>query len=194
MLADTEFAIGLEPAAHNRYYGAKHIICISFIASTPGHAFWDTILNEVRISVSRPDVLSQTGPLLMNRAYETFAAKETVRLLPEELVYPFTDHVGRSGEAYDIEVWERATRGAYVAHFWDATWIRGLVPGMGLPLDVKAWTNTVGLWADRSAPRISCLMASAGRLEARGGRSMISCARPTPTVNWSSAPQRLTVT
>ena len=167
LLDGADFAIGVEPDAHNRYYGTEQVICVSFIASAPGHRFWRTVLDEVRSSVRRDGVLEQTGPLMMNRAYARFDAKAGIRLLPAALVYPFTDEEAHDGRAHDIAYWERATRGAFVAHYWDNSWFKPSDLGYGLPLTIPAQVNAV---AGRSPvpdePSISCLMSSTGRLAA----------------------------
>jgi len=165
LVDDAGFLIAVEPAAHNRYYGTEQVICISFIASAPGHPFWRTVLDEVRGSTDRDGVLEQTGPLMMNRAYARFEAKASIRLLPAALVYPFTDQEARDGRAHDIAFWEQATREAFVAHYWDNSWFKPSGLGYGLPLSIPAQVNAIaGRASIADEPLISCLMPSARSL------------------------------
>ena len=172
MLGDATFAIGLEPAVHAQDQLAttrslKLVVCASFIASQAAHPFWDAVLAGVRTAVDEPMVLDQTGPYLLTRAYEAFAAKDSIRLLPEEQVYPFTAHDCWEGRVHDIEFWERATRGAYVAHYWDGTWFRTAPTPRGLTWNIPTLFNAVEASAAAESgpmPRISCLMVASGRL------------------------------
>jgi hypothetical protein len=113
LLGDATFAIGLEPAVHAQDQLAttrslKLVVCASFIASQAAHPFWDA----VRTAADEPMVLDQTGPCLHTRADEAFAAKDTIRLPPEEQVFPFTAHDRWDSRVHDIAFWERATREA----------------------------------------------------------------------------------
>jgi glycosyltransferase involved in cell wall biosynthesis len=170
LLAGATLAIGVEPAEHVAQLpldepGFEQFLCASFIASTPYHPYWDAVLAEARASVGETAVLFQTGPFVLTRAYRDFPDKASVRLLPEALVYPLSKYDCWEGLHNDIEFWERKTRGAYVAHFWDGTWFRSApLPG-GLPFDIPTTTNAVApVGRLEPAPRISCLTPSRGRL------------------------------
>lgn len=173
LLEGAGFVIGLEPKAHNTGNraaagrGMERIICASFIAAEPGHPFWDRVIALAQDSAGLEDVLDQTGPFLLTRAYESLSDPDAIRVLPAERLYPFSKTDCWSGRAYDIEYWEQATREAYVAHYWDGGWFRTAPAPQGLPLDAPATINAVEPPAGTVEPwpRITALMLSVGRLE-----------------------------
>lgn len=186
LLEGQSFVVGLEPEEHGRLAkaverGLPRILCPSFLASVPGHPFWDHLLDRLVEARHCPDVLDATGPFLLTRAhdgyekagYEGKAAAVTV--LPPELLYPVTKEDCWNGRLFDPVFWERATRQAYAVHYWEGTWFRGdaargIGPGAALPRQVTAVVTDGRPEEARSPvtkaqglPLISCLMVTRGQ-------------------------------
>jgi hypothetical protein len=143
LLRDARFVIGLEPDEHLRELGDRaggltRILCPSFIASVAGHPLWRDIRIAAQAAAPEDDVLDQTGPFMLTRAFEASPAGADVRLAPSAQIYPFTRAMCWSGDVFDLELWERATRHAFVAHYWDGGWFRKPTPLNGLPSEFKA--------------------------------------------------------
>jgi hypothetical protein len=172
LLAGCEFAIGFEPHAHEaeplvRDSGLGRILCPSFIASVPGHPFWRKVRDDVVQSVDTAGVLDQTGPFLLTRAYIAFGEPERVTVLPAPVLYPFTKYQCWDGDIFDLEVWERDSRQAFVVHYWDGGWFRAPTPLDGLPLGLSARLSAANAAlasypADTAEIRISCITAADG--------------------------------
>lgn len=177
LLIAANFAIGLEPESHvvlgkavDR--GLSRILCPSFIASIPDHSFWDHVLNHAAAVGGEADILDATGPFLLTRAYQDFPDRSQISLLSPDLVYPVDKQECATGRTFDIEFWERATRGAYVVHYWAGSWWRRTGISGDLPRDF-----TVRLINDRLAgvsppasrpsesPKISCIMLTGDSTE-----------------------------
>ena len=191
LLEGRSFVVGLEPEEHGRLAkaverGLPRILCPSFLATVPGHPFWDHLLERLVEARSSADVLDATGPFLLTRAHASYeggrhedgAAEVTV--LPPHLLYPVTKEDCWSGRLFDLAFWEQATRRAYAVHYWEGTWFRGVAGrgtgfGAALPRQVAAvvtdgrpesarspLANAEGAKAE-GLPLISCLMVTRGR-------------------------------
>ena len=184
LLEDRSFVVGLEPEEHGRLAkaaerGLPRILCPSFLASVPGHPFWDHLLARLVEARQCADVLDATGPFLLTRAHADYAGEGSaaVTVLPPELLYPVTKDDCWSGRLFDPVFWERATRQAYAVHHWEGTWFRGATErGAGLPRQVAAVVTDGRPEGERPAvakaegqPLISCLMVTRGRGGERGG-------------------------
>ena len=172
LLAGAEFAVGLEPAAHGEDQivaesGLAHVVCASFIASAPGHPYWEAVLARIGAAAGAAQVIERTGPFLLTRAYADFADERSIRLARAEQVYPFSKFDCWLGRVHDIELWEKATRKAFVAHYWEGGWFRVNYLPLGLPWEIQASVNRLAREAPADTgghPFISCLMASSGVL------------------------------
>jgi glycosyltransferase involved in cell wall biosynthesis len=172
LLAGVDFAIGLEPDEHHgdglvARSGLERILCPSFIASAPSHPFWGRVREQAVEAFGKGDVLDQTGPFMLTRAYEGYGAPSQIALLPARLVYPFTKFQCWNDRVYDLEVWERTSREAFVAHYWEASWFRPTGPIDGLPRSISAKLSatpaTPAVYPDEVATtRITCLTAADG--------------------------------
>ncbi|CAO3441320.1 glycosyltransferase [Azospirillum endophyticum] len=182
LLEGRSFVVGLEPEAHGRLAkaaerGLPRILCPTFLASVPGHPFWDHLLSRLVEARQCPDVLDATGPFLLTRAHASYEGEgpDAVTVLPSELLYPVTKEECWNGRLFDPVFWERATRDAYAVHYWEGTWFRdaaerGVGPGAELPRQVVAVVTDgrPGAAASPAArtegqPLISCLMVTRGR-------------------------------
>jgi hypothetical protein len=112
-------------------------------------------------------VLNLTGPFMLTRAYEDYADPAQISVLPAPVLYPFNKFQCWDGSVYDLEVWERCSREAFVAHYWDGGWFRAPTPLDGLPLGLSARLSAANgdltpYPADAAATRISCLTTAEG--------------------------------
>lgn len=128
LLGDDPFVIGLEPAEHEqepkvRQRGLRDILCPSFIASVPGHPFWDHLLGHLWRARHSRDVLDATGPFLLTRAARDYAGPAIARR-PARLVYPVSKTDCWSGRLDDPDFRREALRDAYLLHYWDGSWFR----------------------------------------------------------------------
>ncbi|KAA0579339.1 glycosyltransferase [Azospirillum sp. Sh1] len=191
LLEGRSFVVGLEPEEHGRLAkaverGLPRILCPSFLASVPGHPFWDHLLDRLVEARSSADVLDATGPFLLTRAHAAYEGARhgdgaaAVTVLPPELLYPVTKEDCWSGRLFDPVFWERATRRAYGVHYWEGTWFRdaagrGAGPEATLPRQIAAVVTDGRPEGARSPlataegakaeglPLISCLMVTRGR-------------------------------
>jgi len=188
LLDARSFVVGLEPDGHGGLTkaverGLHRILCPSFLASVPGHPFWDHLLARLVDARDRTDVLDATGPFLLTRAhaeYEAMPGKDgtaAVTVVPPELLYPVTKDDCWSGRLFDIVFWEQATRDAYAVHYWEGTWFRSEAERTPrLPDRVRAIVSNgssaapaAGLAETDGPPLISCLMVTRGGDGGRAG-------------------------
>ncbi|MBF0335490.1 MAG: glycosyltransferase [Alphaproteobacteria bacterium] len=172
LIEGRRFVVGLEPDSHLAMgkcaeRGLTRLPCPSFIASEPRHPVWDHILTHIRRSGHLADPLDATGPFLLARALDGFAAPETITVAPAALLYPVDKDACWNGQVHDIEFWERATRQAYMLHYWDGTWWRDAPADDGLPHTVSIRLNNEAAprveHAPNAQPLISCLMVTRDR-------------------------------
>ena len=175
LLEGARFIIAEEPAGNLRdavvfEAGFRRLICPSFIACEPGHPAWDSILAAAVEARHAVGPLEATGPFLLTRTFDRCVAPGTVRVMPAAQIYPVDKHDCWSGRVHDLEFRERATRDAFVLHYWDGGWFRDHISSGGLPGEINATVNrpaAAGLGFDHSGPqpKISSLMVSGGALE-----------------------------
>jgi len=171
LIEDVELAIAVEPAAHLdnpevKARGLAKLVCPSFIASAEAHPFFALVARLMQVARRFPGPLDRTGPFLLTRAYNQYAARPALTLLPADTVYPLSSLECWSGKAFDIEFFERATRNSYAVHYWDGTWFRK--PGRGLPeMPSEVKIAIAGATGARRAATgsglVSCLMVTRDR-------------------------------
>lgn len=130
LLAGRELVMGLEPTVHLeipalRDHGLERIACNAFIASIPGHPFWEHLFRQLLRAPNARSTLDATGPFLVTRAVESWSEKDRITLLPAELIYPaskFDAWSGRLGNA----AWRGRLQGAYAVHHWAGSWLPAL--------------------------------------------------------------------
>ncbi|WP_042690433.1 glycosyltransferase [Azospirillum sp. B506] len=192
LLERRSFLVGLEPEEHDGLAkaverGLSRILCPSFLASVPGHPFWDHLLDRLVEARHCPDVLDATGPFLLTRALASYEASHAggnegaaaVTVLPPGQLYPVTKDDCWSGRLFDLVFWEQATRDAYAIHYWQGTWFRGdagRTPRLPDRVTAVVTNDTAALPAASTGaagrtgdpPLISCLMVTKG---GDGGRT-----------------------
>lgn len=66
--------------------------------------------------------------LLLTRAYDTWADKAGITLLPAKVLYPATSAQAKQGLLRDPEFRARALAQAYAVHHWAGTWLKDKHP------------------------------------------------------------------
>jgi len=172
LLAGLAFVVGVEPDVHRHdglveRSGLDKVLCPSFIACEPGHPFWPHVRDHARQAFGQGGILDQTGPFMLTRAYHAYGEKAALTILPAETLYPFDKFQCWDGRVHDLTVWERDSREAYVAHYWDGGWFRPAAPLDGPPLGLSARLSAAPIAPatypdDPAATLISCLTTADG--------------------------------
>lgn len=167
--------LAAEPAEHAAggaaaQRGLTSIPGNAFLASEPGHRFWDRVFAATTACAGLPDPLDATGPFLLARVLGDPSAATEVTVLPADLVYPLTREECHNGSAYDLETWAAKTEGAHVVHHWDGTWFNHPVSGSGLPAQPPMTVHnghlpSASLNLANGNLKVCCVMATVDRAE-----------------------------
>jgi len=183
-LLDGDLLFGTEPAEHAdlvkaREAGIARIVCNAWMASAPGHPFWDHLLESLAAAASAgaKDVLDLTGPFVLSRAVSSYPGAD-LKVLPAETLYPVQKQACYRGDIQDLAFFEAATRSAYALHHWAGTWFRPQSdhPDLALPLAKVSVRRASGMRGRGlpehevatavpdavDAPLVSCLMVTRG--------------------------------
>ena len=200
LLQDRLLVIGLEPRSHARQEsainrGIAEILCPTFMASAPGHPFWQDVRSALIDARGETDILDQTGPFLLSRVRQAYRGAWPVTVAPASELYPADKFMCEGGDLFDLEAWERTTRHAYAHHHWDGTWYRPVHSSrVGTPTALSVETSSPGPdgtvrsgpatsiamdprgpAAGMPTPLVSCLMVTHGRIPL--ARLAIDCFR-----------------
>ncbi|HLK23192.1 MAG TPA: glycosyltransferase [Caulobacteraceae bacterium] len=171
LLDGHELVVGFEPQANltpavAAASGLSRLICPTFIASAPGHPFWAHVRQRVAAAVDQSRVLDQTGTFLFTRAVESYAGPAPLDVLEPGVLYPFSKDECWDGQVFELEIFERLTRDAYTAHYWDgAWWERAATPLDGLPWTLRGQASDgppAAYPEDRRRLKVSCITACDG--------------------------------
>ena len=183
LLKDKQLVLGLEPKKHLELKMAKDreitkLVCNAFMASTPGHRFWDHLFKQLVAYHQYPVPLDATGPFLLTRAYFSYPHQNEVSIEPNKLLYPITNETPWSELPERRK--EQVRRTAYAVHHWRGMWI-GNEQIAGRPISILAIQSNMSKEIHRFAliisrylaiqsktgifPRISCLMITHERPE-----------------------------
>jgi hypothetical protein len=129
LLSGREVVLGLEPHAHAalplaRRQGLTRIVGSAFLASPPGHPFWDHVFMMLVASHRRPSPEDATGPFFLTRALELYRQPGRVFLTPPELLYPITSQEGRDGLLDDPAERARVSAQAFAIQRWSGADLR----------------------------------------------------------------------
>lgn len=129
ILSEEEVVLGFEPAAHLskevvRAQGIGIVVGNAFLASSPGHKFWDHVFLELVGSHHLIDPLISTGPFLLSRALKTFANSGSIKCIPAEVMYPGTSEEAERGQLIDASWRRKNADQAYAIHHWSGSWIK----------------------------------------------------------------------
>ena len=128
LVAGHAVVLGQEPASDLATTGVRgpgldRLLCNAVMASAPGHPFWEHVLRLLVESRHLTSVLEATGPLLLTRAYLTYPDRDGLTIVAPELFYPLDCYQTRDDAATPEQLRSQGA-GAYVIHYWDATWRR----------------------------------------------------------------------
>jgi mannosyltransferase OCH1-like enzyme len=129
LLKGKRLLFGLEPASHAARApvlrrGLSRIVCNAFIASEPGHPFWDFFLPRLAVAKDEDDVLDATGPFVLTRACDDYPRPEDVSIASADLLYPIDNEKDRT--VSDAEL-RRRLADAFAIHHWQGTWVRDAI-------------------------------------------------------------------
>lgn len=194
LLESAAVLLGEEPAAHMEYHRGgivardlQHLVCNAWMASPPGHPFWDHVI-ECMIAVrAEPGPLEATGPLMLTHAVDSYRGDAPVELLPAAMLYPVTSFDERSGHVFDLQFWHARTGAARAVHRWAGTWYRGSEGEPALPIQTgivqvtergRPVCDAALHWRelpppDAASPLVSCLMVTRNR--AARARMAVEC-------------------
>ena len=129
LLAGQQLVLGLEPAQHGQRNLARQrrldkILCNAFMASVPGHPFWDTVAKELQLHAGESSPLDATGPFMLTRAWQKMPHPDAVTVLESKLLYPVTAEQAEEGGTEQALRKGNLAAQAYTVHHWEGTWIR----------------------------------------------------------------------
>lgn len=95
LINDAECVFSLEPIEHCEQYNKEKIIGTAFMACAPGNNFFKVVCNSLLANYAWGHktfnyILSTTGAFALTDMYDKYERKEEVKLLPSDIVYPFT--------------------------------------------------------------------------------------------------------
>ncbi|MBL9081547.1 MAG: hypothetical protein JNK76_07060 [Planctomycetales bacterium] len=129
LLSGRECVLGVEPPEHCRQFKVPQLVCNALMASVPKHPFFETVMRELpnfvdHVECDQPE-LSSTGPLMLTRVYEDFAAKDTMDVLPSRHFYPLTLHQATeyrlTGRTH-VDLSESVAVHLYYGNWWKPGW------------------------------------------------------------------------
>jgi mannosyltransferase OCH1-like enzyme/UDP:flavonoid glycosyltransferase YjiC (YdhE family) len=192
LLADKEIVFGLEPEQHlrkhqERGYPLDRLVTNAFMASVPGHPFWEHVFRFLIGFHRAPNPLDATGPFLVTRAVESYDSPASIVIYPASMLSPLTSE--RPWHELSLEEHDQLVKSAYVLHHWVGTWWRPLTARQTeqaeLSLFVKNSLVSQGslrldlcvalLHQEIALPRISCVMVIANRTQ--WAKRAINCFR-----------------
>jgi hypothetical protein len=165
LLSENRVVLAEEPASHAAAALAAsralpRLLSNALMLSPPGHPFWATVHRLLVANAGARGPLDATGPFLLSGAWEGFAAKERLLILPAKSVSP----VDRDGHpvAGDAPV--------LAQHHWAGTWMQP-VPRLSR---LKRWRR------ERRARRALAAAPGMTPAEARAGvdARVLACAAP----------------
>ena len=187
ILRGRELILVREPDEHARIAevresGLGWLLSNALMASVPGHAFWQHVVERLKDARGNGTPLSATGPIFLTREWESFGGGGPAHVLDAELLCPMTQTESRMGRWRDPAFREAVARRAWAVHHWSNTWVPNTPapePSPFRPLDrlpVHLLINrrvvmTGELRSDvpgeaeapTQGPRISCLMITRER-------------------------------
>ena len=126
LLEGKQAVIGREPPGHVAECKATErghfdrILCNAFMASVPGHPFWEHVMRALPVCHDNPDPLGATGPFFLTRTFDACADRRDVSIESHELLYPVGKHV--FGARRFILPPRKPPESAYTVHRWAGSW------------------------------------------------------------------------
>lgn len=131
--------LGQEPQSHvirhsHHTGGLPRLLCNAFMASEPGHPFWDHVIEALYRTCHEPGPLDATGPFFLTRAHADYADQDSLSILPTPCLYPLDAEESDQGYGLDLGHWIHMTRNAWAVHHWAGTWWRNEDIDLVLPV------------------------------------------------------------
>lgn len=133
LMCDSTCCMGMEPTLNAKIHNKNLIIGNAFMASVPGHRYFEAVIKDMYENQNTVfsihdalQIIETTGPFLTTRAYErlTDEEKETVTLLPADLVAPLT--IGEVRMMFNGQTTpgiEAKVEKAYAIHYFLGSWV-----------------------------------------------------------------------
>ena len=128
ILQGRELILVREPGEHAqiaevRQSGLEWLLTNALMASVPGHAFWQHVVEELQHARGKGTPLSTTGPIFLTRAWEGFGSRGSTHVFESEVLCPITQTESRMGRWRDPAFREALARRAWAVHHWANTWV-----------------------------------------------------------------------
>lgn len=173
LLNDRDILLGFEPEEHFsknvvRAAGLESVIANAFMASRPGHPFWEHVFLELIRSHKTPDPLSSTGPFMLTRAVQSYEQAPSLTLISSKVLYPCTSEEAQRGLSLDPSWRSEHTSESYAIHHWSGSWIKPDLPATAEWLQISVLDRGKMLMngqciinkANSSDELVSCLMVT----------------------------------
>jgi mannosyltransferase OCH1-like enzyme len=129
LLEGRALVLGAEPESHEppplvrpRPEGFR-LVCNAFLASTPGHPFWGTVMDALPRRARERSALDVAGPFFLSDAVAAWRGPEPVDVTPAARLYPLDKHEVAAGALDRPGARDRLAREAYAVHHWAGSWI-----------------------------------------------------------------------
>ena len=179
LLEGERLLLPLEPGHHLQgkmvmASGRRRIVGNAWMASEPGHPFWQVVQEELLGRRKLPGALEATGPFLLSQAVDHCDdAQWRPRILPSEVVQPASnlDPDWLAAREPGSPHWHGP--GTYALHYWDGSWwkhkrpqtkvflLTGAQPLIGGVLDEGLTARLAA--SSEIQPLVSCLMVTGQR-------------------------------
>ena len=136
LLNDKSCCFACEPSEYVKFFSKEVYFNNALMASIPNHPFMKVIIEAVfketykeKVYPSKMiEVLETTGPLIITSLYEQYDAKESIYLIPEELVSPFSKNdvrmlMNKTIEKETEEYLEKKLEHAIAIHYFWGSWL-----------------------------------------------------------------------
>ena len=130
-LDEPRLTIGLEPKEHATHHGEESLLCNALFAAQPGNPFLLSMMENIQsapTAITHKDVLSSTGPQMMQRTFEQHGDK-WLRVFSAEKFCPLAANspvlealISGTPDAAKIKQGLRH-RGSYAIHYWANSWV-----------------------------------------------------------------------
>jgi UDP:flavonoid glycosyltransferase YjiC (YdhE family) len=124
LLEGSSLVLTNEPPVHLQRQGQKRflnqMISNAFMASVPGHAFWEHVFELLAAWRDAPGPLDATGPFLLSRAFDSYDGDQEITVEAYQRLCP----IGSDEQWLGLppETQELISRDAYAIHHWFGSW------------------------------------------------------------------------
>jgi len=133
LLTGEELVLGWEPEAHVvkdpavRSRRFTSILGNAFLASRPGHPFWEAVFEGLVSYREQPHVLDATGPFLLTRIHLDYPDPSQLMIVSSDILYPITKWAAWKGVLQQNRTRADLLKEAYAVHHWSGMYRREAV-------------------------------------------------------------------